>query len=472
MFKLNFTLKQHTPLIHFQHDQEGATIRATELKPKLDRFLIKEFKLTEKNEENKESPKNEFKTFFINNGIQSLALDYKIRITPPQGAKEYFLPLATSLNSRTYPSRESQTVRKVSSIIGFPVKILCPSPFFSNSDKLKFKWESEELDENKSKLSELEFGITYNGLVKCEIICFQPKLLKLVGNCISKFFLLHNFGKRQSKGFGSFTIEKVNGSLITNKIENNLCELVVDKHIESAYVFKSNSNQNLRDLFSKIDETWKILKSGKNFKGYTKSDLFLYFYHQKTQIRWEKRAIKKELKRSKSAIFKGLKFDKSAYQNRILSETDTNDNHFFIRALLGLAEHNEFAMISNRNRTIIKIEDSELGSNSEETNNDVVSRFQSPITFKPIGEKIFLLTKEIPNELFLLRNGNARKFDFKLTGIFDNKVLNQKLLSLTVPEQFNVSNFLDSDKIDPKSGKTENKSVALSHGFIKIIENE
>ncbi|MBF0376402.1 MAG: hypothetical protein HQK72_02860 [Desulfamplus sp.] len=41
-FKIEFTLKQHTPLIHFQHDQAGATLRATELKPKLDKFLKKQ----------------------------------------------------------------------------------------------------------------------------------------------------------------------------------------------------------------------------------------------------------------------------------------------------------------------------------------------------------------------------------------------------------------------------------------------
>ena len=44
MYKLRFILKQHTPLIHFQHDQDGATLRATEVKPKLDRFLIEKFK--------------------------------------------------------------------------------------------------------------------------------------------------------------------------------------------------------------------------------------------------------------------------------------------------------------------------------------------------------------------------------------------------------------------------------------------
>ena len=40
MNRLEIKLKQHTPLIHFQHDQEGATLRASEVKPKLDRFVL------------------------------------------------------------------------------------------------------------------------------------------------------------------------------------------------------------------------------------------------------------------------------------------------------------------------------------------------------------------------------------------------------------------------------------------------
>ncbi|MEZ4966906.1 MAG: hypothetical protein R2791_16805 [Saprospiraceae bacterium] len=44
-FKLEFTLKQHTPLIHFQHDQAGATLRATEVKARLDAFVTETWKL-------------------------------------------------------------------------------------------------------------------------------------------------------------------------------------------------------------------------------------------------------------------------------------------------------------------------------------------------------------------------------------------------------------------------------------------
>ena len=40
MRKLTVILRQHTPLIHFQHYQDNATLRASEVKPQLDRFLL------------------------------------------------------------------------------------------------------------------------------------------------------------------------------------------------------------------------------------------------------------------------------------------------------------------------------------------------------------------------------------------------------------------------------------------------
>jgi len=64
-FKIPFTLRQHTPIIHFQADQSGATLRATELKPKLDKFLLKMVK---------DIP---FKT----NANKHRSLDYKIKIS-------------------------------------------------------------------------------------------------------------------------------------------------------------------------------------------------------------------------------------------------------------------------------------------------------------------------------------------------------------------------------------------------------
>lgn len=38
-YKLTFKLKQHTPYIHFQHNHIGATLRASDLKPRIDKYL-------------------------------------------------------------------------------------------------------------------------------------------------------------------------------------------------------------------------------------------------------------------------------------------------------------------------------------------------------------------------------------------------------------------------------------------------
>lgn len=78
MHTLKVTLKQHTPLIHFQHDQEGATLRASEVKPKLDKFILT--KLGEGDYQNgfEIAKKN---SWIINNGKNDCkALDYKMRI--------------------------------------------------------------------------------------------------------------------------------------------------------------------------------------------------------------------------------------------------------------------------------------------------------------------------------------------------------------------------------------------------------
>lgn len=40
MSKIEFILRQHTPIIHFQWHEKDATIRPTELKAKLDKWLI------------------------------------------------------------------------------------------------------------------------------------------------------------------------------------------------------------------------------------------------------------------------------------------------------------------------------------------------------------------------------------------------------------------------------------------------
>ena len=43
MHKLIVELKQHTPIIHFQAHQKGATLRGSEIKPLINKYLEKKY---------------------------------------------------------------------------------------------------------------------------------------------------------------------------------------------------------------------------------------------------------------------------------------------------------------------------------------------------------------------------------------------------------------------------------------------
>jgi len=73
MYKIIVELKQHTPIIHFQPEQEGATLRASELKPLMNQYLEEKYhnkyqmKLISKNKVRPKEPGKEL-LFFGNQG--------------------------------------------------------------------------------------------------------------------------------------------------------------------------------------------------------------------------------------------------------------------------------------------------------------------------------------------------------------------------------------------------------------------
>jgi len=142
---LNYELKCHSPLIHFQPDQPGATLRATEVKPKLDRFLKKRYGDTILKEWKMDPDKD--------------ALRYKMHFKV-KGRQEI-----VELGMRTdyeifYGNMGDGTVRKK--------------------------------------------GVLGN--VSLQIICAIPELRKLIDESIAEFFVVTNFGTMQNKGFGSYTV--------------------------------------------------------------------------------------------------------------------------------------------------------------------------------------------------------------------------------------------------------------------------
>jgi len=155
-FKINFTLKQHTPIIHFQSDQAGATLRATELKPKLDRFLIRHAFGGEK---------EAYKAYLVD--PQREALDYKVKILYEGDAPE-------ALQYKTYLNpRKAGPYDRVGSYFGREKALYAPK-----------------------------------GTVRVTFHSFSDRLLALIEEHFEGFLALNSFGSRQNKGFGSFLDER------------------------------------------------------------------------------------------------------------------------------------------------------------------------------------------------------------------------------------------------------------------------
>jgi len=181
MYKLEVKLKQHTPLIHFQWKEEGATLRASEVKPKLDRFIIqklggeKRWYQEGRKEYHKVNKKDSFEDledyekgywiakankWLIGNG-EHPALDYKMRIEAEASQK-----LEVSQKRPMYFGKNR-------------------SVFYQNTKLIIFSFYKEVIETLKGKLSE--------------------------------FFFLTNFGSRQSKGYGCFEVVEMNGMQLDDK---------------------------------------------------------------------------------------------------------------------------------------------------------------------------------------------------------------------------------------------------------------
>jgi len=196
-FKLEFTLKQHTPIIHFQSEQSGATLRATELKPKLDRFLMEQVEGIP----------------FKENANGHRSLDYKVKIE----AKTEISDIET-INPRNQ-------------------KII-PNPlFFGNMG-----------DGEKKRFSTAS-------TLRIEFFSFNSEVLNAIKNNFEAFLANTNFGTRQSKGFGSFYLKKpFDSSLIKHKVYSfNSTQKEWQEDIKFFYAFlrAGINTANFRGIYAK-----------------------------------------------------------------------------------------------------------------------------------------------------------------------------------------------------------------------------
>jgi len=354
MNRLTIKLRQHTPLIHFQHDQVGATLRATEVKPKLDKFILTQLG---NGNYDKGIERAKGKRWFIGN---TNALDYKLRFT----------------------SSEKPDISEINNI----------RLYFGNLAK----------GDNNSEYKKFSF---LKNFFQMEIFTLQNSLMNEIrGNVdLSVFFAQNNFGSRQSKGFGSFYLDKSSEGY---------------KSIESNYRFVIDVSRpdNWQQLFETIDVFYKSLRSGINLKGkqdktlfYFKSLLFLYF--KSKNIQWDKKSIKERFFNS------DLEKDKREHKNPDILTFRSAEKRL-VKDLLGLST-NENWRIPYRSSVIKK------------SDNDSIDRFKSPVILKPIqiSEKKFAV--------YIFFNVIDQNF---LNQQFSVEVRDKKL-NLSTPAEFSVNDF-------------------------------
>ncbi len=331
-----YQLIQQTPMLHFQARDPGAVLRASEVKPKLDRFLVEYYR---RYREGKDLLKEhaDWKASSEHN-----ALDYRMTIQLTKPAE--VLP--------------------------------APDP---QKDRLGLYFGNMGVKEEEKKIQ----VVFSSNEIELKILCFHEGLEKLIQESLSLFFLLYNFGTRQDKGFGGFVLK---GS--QQQAEMLLADWYKrdpEKKGKSIYKLECKyaaNSKNKLDVLYNIDVIYRVLKNGLNesFRRrnnpqapycYVKAYLTKYFLDK--EIGGEKRFMK-EKNIGPTVITQGKK------------ETDPVNKYRYIRGLLGISDGQEWKE-ANYGKRSIKIKSMD----------DDIARIPSPILFKLAGDMLFILPNE-PDE--------------------------------------------------------------------------
>lgn len=376
-----YKLVQHTPLIHFQHSEPHACLRATEVKPKLDRFLIEQL------EEDDRFGDGRWKKWFVGDGSQQ-SFDYMMRITPNSErvdrtqSIENGIERAIARAEHRSPNASLHEIHK---------------NYFGNMAS------GNNIQDTVQAIQEtFKESLFYKDGLTLTIRCFIPELLTFIDEHIRGFFMMHNFGTRQRKGFGSFTVD------ISTEPNAPKGFDLVRKYCPNAYYCKLGNDVNADAL---LDAVWVIsafLRSGFN-RGegnYVRGFVFRYFQREKNPLANDKAFVKQNVLRN---VYN------EATRGEHLHPYGNNVRYRYVRGLLGTNENSRFC----RNPRGETREDRTV-HNIYIHSAEGVERFPSPLLFKPIGKFVFILPQKMPDEIFgsefyILEKKQEEEYDRKAT---------------------------------------------------------
>ena len=251
MTQLQFKLEQHTPLLHFQHTQQGATLRATEVKPRFDRWLVtkvwnhkfdkcKTFLVgyDPNDPECMQKTNMQLKQKFDDGYC---ALNYKMRIEPD-----------TLLDVRM------DRIEAESNRIPICHKLLGEQMYTTES--YPSSTQSVIMSNIGGRLPEEVFNFSLHDYVYVHLLVKNDDLEKVLQDNFKDFVLSVNFGNRKSKGFGSFMVVGNNDSKVDlDNLELKAARWSISFTLKNIPHSVSMSDA-YKDIFSIINKLWKQLK--------------------------------------------------------------------------------------------------------------------------------------------------------------------------------------------------------------------
>lgn len=372
-----YKLVQHTPLIHFQHSEPHACLRATEVKPKLDRFLIEQL------EKDDRFGDGRWKKWFVGDGSQQ-SFDYMMRITPNSEQVERTQSIENGIERAIARAEHRSPNASLHEI---------HKNYFGNMAS------GNNIQDTVQAIQEtFKESLFYKDGLTLTIRCFIPELLTLIDEHIRGFFMMHNFGTRQRKGFGSFTVD------ISTKPNEPKGFDLVRKYCPNAYYCKLDDNVSADALLNAVWVLSAFLKSGFN-RGegnYVRGFVFRYFQREKNPLANDKAFVKQQVLHN---VYN------EATRGEHLHPYGNNVRYRYVRGLLGTNENSRFCRAPNAHTPVY-----DIYTHSAEG----IERFPSPLLFKPIGKFVFILPQKMPDKIFgsefyILKKKQEEEYDSKAT---------------------------------------------------------
>lgn len=356
--KLKVQLEAQSPIIHFQHDQAGATLRASEVKPKLDRFLLNKMEQETGKRVAVLKEDNGYAVMFTDK--EHNALNYRMNFEVPGNA--YWVEPGTF-------KPESYSI------------------YYGNSG----------VHDEKEKKKAVFTNPVMN------LMCFNQVLRNYIEKYLVEFFAVTNFGTMQDKGFGSFMPKEClqkSGELTleeTKRFAEMLKQAAGSVHCYSMSFVRVPEEINAKNawctkVFKQIKDFYGIMKSGQNFGVYSRSYLFQYMHGTDNKGNRDDLSIDNEKAWLKQ---KGIVpiIEKNGKTDRV------DKNPRYVRALLGVGAGMSFIQKDGK-RLKVKI-------NHKKGDGDAIERMDSPVKFKIIRNKVFITAEEVPEEIY------GRMFEFQ-----------------------------------------------------------